>query len=106
MQNADKIKGCFIFLKYIIYNLLLLRCIHFCDNTQQIKGDRLYKIQMVLTEVKKNFKDAMIPFQIWHLMKAYFCGKGVYPLNSILKVKGIDLVSSSILYVTVRLISF
>jgi len=33
--------------------LLLLRLIHFCDNNQQIHGERLYKIQMVISEVKK-----------------------------------------------------
>jgi len=42
--------------------LLLLKLIHFCDNSQQVKGDRLYKIQMVLTDITKNFKDAMVPF--------------------------------------------
>ncbi|VVC42970.1 PiggyBac transposable element-derived protein, partial [Cinara cedri] len=42
--------------------LLLLRLIHFCNKSQQVHGDRLYKIQMVISEVQTNFKDALIAF--------------------------------------------
>ncbi|CAI6358600.1 unnamed protein product [Macrosiphum euphorbiae] len=56
--------------------LLLLRCIHFCDKSQQIKGDRLYKIKMVLTEVRKNFKDAMIPFSNLAIDESLLLWKG------------------------------
>ncbi|KAL4085266.1 hypothetical protein QTP88_027153 [Uroleucon formosanum] len=67
--------------------LLLLRCIHFCDNSQQIKGDRLYKIQMILTEVRKNFKDAMIPFSNLAIDESLLLWKGRLSFKQYIKSK-------------------
>jgi hypothetical protein len=67
--------------------LLLLRCIHFYNNTQQIKGDRLYKIQMVLTEVRKNFKDAMIPFSNLAIDESLLLWKGRLSIKQYIKSK-------------------
>ncbi|KAL4125843.1 hypothetical protein QTP88_010083 [Uroleucon formosanum] len=43
--------------------LLILKIIHFCNNENQVSGNRLFKLDMVLDEVKANFKAAMVPFQ-------------------------------------------
>lgn len=43
--------------------LQMLKMIHFCNNDIQVPGDKLFKIEMVLTEIRKNFKDAMKPFE-------------------------------------------
>lgn len=67
--------------------LLILRCIHFCDNSQQIKGDRLYKIKMVLTEVRKNFKDAMIPFSNLAIDESLLLWKGRLSFKQYIKSK-------------------
>jgi len=67
--------------------LLLLRCIHFRDNSQQIKGDRLYKIKMVLTEVRKNFKDAMIPFSNLAIDESLLLWKGRLSFKQYIKSK-------------------
>lgn len=42
---------------------LLLRYIHFCNNNNQVTNDRLFKIDMVLQDIKNNFRTAMVPFQ-------------------------------------------
>lgn len=41
----------------------LLKCLHFCSNNIQPPGERLFKIQMVLDEIKQNFKAAFHPYQ-------------------------------------------
>jgi len=43
---------------------ILLRYLHFTNNEHQKADDRLYKIQMVLTKIKKN------PEVLWFLLKA------------------------------------
>ncbi len=43
--------------------LILLRLLHFCDNEQPEKKNRLYKIDMVIKEVKENFRQNFIPFE-------------------------------------------
>lgn len=41
----------------------ILNTMHFCDNGIRTRGDRLSKIKMVLKEIRKNFRDAMRPFE-------------------------------------------
>lgn len=43
--------------------LLLLRYLHLCSNELQPTGDRLYKIQMVIDDLKKNMREVYYPFQ-------------------------------------------
>jgi len=42
---------------------LLMRYIHFCNNNNQVTNDRLFKINMVLQDIKNNFRSALVPFQ-------------------------------------------
>lgn len=67
--------------------LLLLRLIHFCDNSQQVHGERLYKIQMVISEVKKNFKDALIPFSNLAIDESLLLWKGRLSFKQYIKSK-------------------
>lgn len=67
--------------------LLLLRLIHFCDNSQQVHGERLYKIQMVITDVKKNFKDALIPFSNLAIDESLLLWKGRLSFKQYIKSK-------------------
>jgi len=41
---------------------LLLHYIHFCNNNNQVTNDHLFKIDMVLQDIKSNFRSAMVPF--------------------------------------------
>lgn len=43
--------------------LLLLRMLHFCNNDDQPEGDKLFKINSVLTPLKTKFKTILFPFQ-------------------------------------------
>lgn len=43
--------------------LLLLRLLHFCDNEQQEPGDRLFKLDAVLSELRMCFRENFIPFR-------------------------------------------
>lgn len=43
--------------------LLILRMLHFCNNENQISGDRLFKLDVVLDEIRANFNAGMVPFQ-------------------------------------------
>lgn len=67
--------------------LLLLRLIHFCDNSQQIPGERLYKIQMVISDVKQNFKDALIPFSNLAIDESLLLWKGRLSFKQYIKSK-------------------
>lgn len=42
---------------------ILLRFIHFCNNENQIPNDSLFKIDMVLQSIRKNFRDILVPFK-------------------------------------------
>lgn len=64
-----------------------MRCIHFFDNSQQIKGYRLYKVQMILTEVRKDFKDAMIPFSNLAIDETLLLWKGRLSFKTYIKSK-------------------
>lgn len=67
--------------------LLLLHLIHFCDNAQQIRGDQLYKIQMMITKVNKNFKDAWIPFSNLAIDESLLLWKGCLSFKQYVKIK-------------------
>lgn len=43
--------------------LLLLQMIHFCNNENQKTGDRLFELDVVLDEIRNNFRAGMVPFQ-------------------------------------------
>ncbi|XP_025196777.1 piggyBac transposable element-derived protein 4-like [Melanaphis sacchari] len=66
---------------------ILLRYLHFTNNDHQVAGDRLYKIQMVLTEVKKNFRDAMIPFQNLVIDESLLLWKGRLSFKQFIRTK-------------------
>lgn len=44
--------------------LLLLRCIHFCNNETADKSDRLYKIRNLLDVINENFKEVLTPGRV------------------------------------------
>lgn len=44
--------------------LLLLRCIHFCNNETVNKSDRLYKIRNLVDKINENFKNVLTPGRI------------------------------------------
>jgi len=66
---------------------ILLRYLHFTNNDQKVAGDRLYKIQMVLTEVKKNFRDAMVPFQNLVIDESLLLWKGRLSFKQFIRTK-------------------
>jgi len=37
--------------------------LHFCNNENHVKGNRLFKLDVVLDEIRTNFKAGMAPFQ-------------------------------------------
>lgn len=41
---------------------LLHQMLHFCNNENQEKGNRLFKLDVVLDEIRTNFKAGMVPF--------------------------------------------
>uniref|UniRef100_A0A2H8TWM1 PiggyBac transposable element-derived protein 4 n=1 Tax=Melanaphis sacchari TaxID=742174 RepID=A0A2H8TWM1_9HEMI len=43
--------------------LLLLQMLHFCNNDNQEKRNRLFKLDIILDEIHTNFKAGMVPFQ-------------------------------------------
>lgn len=43
--------------------LLLLRILHFCDNRNQISGDRLFKIRIIVESLRKKFRSSYQPHQ-------------------------------------------
>jgi hypothetical protein len=66
---------------------ILLRYLHFTNNDHQVAGDRLYKIQMVLTKVKKNFRDAMVPFQNLVIDESLLLWKGRLSFKQFIRTK-------------------
>lgn len=43
--------------------LLLMKMLHFSNNEKQIPEDRLFKLNMVIDEIKKKFKDFLVPYR-------------------------------------------
>lgn len=43
--------------------LLLLRLLHFCDNTNQPQGDKLYKLKPVIETLRSKFSEVFSPFK-------------------------------------------
>lgn len=43
--------------------LLLLKFLHFNDNTHQPEGDRLYKLKPIVEDLKQKFQRTFVPFQ-------------------------------------------
>ncbi|XP_060862212.1 piggyBac transposable element-derived protein 4-like [Metopolophium dirhodum] len=66
---------------------ILLRYIHFTNNEHQAANDRLYKIKMVLNEVKKNFRDAMVPFQSLVIDESLLLWKGRLSFKQFIRTK-------------------
>jgi len=67
--------------------LLILKMIHFCNNENQVSGNRLFKLDMVLDEVKANFKAAMVPFQNLVIDKSLVLWKGRLSFKQFIKSK-------------------
>ena len=44
--------------------LLVLRCLHFCDNEEADKSNKLYKMQDFLNICNKNFKNILTPGRV------------------------------------------
>ncbi|KAL4153573.1 hypothetical protein QTP88_001406 [Uroleucon formosanum] len=61
--------------------------IHFCNNENQVSGNRLFKLDMVLDEVKANFKAAMIPFQNLVFDESLVLWKGRLSFKQFIKSK-------------------
>lgn len=66
---------------------LLLRYIHFCNNKNQIKNDRLFKIDMVLQDIKNNFRSAMVPFQNLVIDESLVLWKGRLSFKQFIRTK-------------------
>lgn len=67
--------------------LLLLRLLHFFDNTQQVEGDRLYKLEMVVREFRKYFAENFVPFQTLCIDESMVPFKGRLPFKRYIKGK-------------------
>jgi len=67
--------------------LLILKMIHFCNNENQVSGNRLFKLDMVLDEVKANFKAAMVPFQNLVIDESLVLWKGTLSFKQFIKSK-------------------
>ncbi|KAL4153313.1 hypothetical protein QTP88_001146 [Uroleucon formosanum] len=67
--------------------LIILKMIHFCNNENQVSGNRLFKLDMVLDEVKANFKAAMIPFQNLVFDESLVLWKGRLSFKQFIKSK-------------------
>ncbi|XP_025195976.1 piggyBac transposable element-derived protein 4-like, partial [Melanaphis sacchari] len=66
---------------------LLLRYIHFCNNNNQIKNDCLFKIDMVLQDIKNNFRSAMVPFQNLVIDESLVLWKGRLSFKQFIRTK-------------------
>lgn len=56
--------------------LLLLRLLHFNDNLNQIKGDRLHKVRPIIESLKKKFKTIFKPNQKLYIDESIVEWKG------------------------------
>lgn len=61
--------------------------IHFCNNENQVSGNRLFKLDMVLDKVKANFKAAMVPFQNLVIDEGLVLWKGRLSFKQFIKSK-------------------
>jgi len=66
---------------------LLLRYIHFCNNKNQVTNDRLFKIDMVLQDIKNNFRSAMVPFQNLVIDESLVLWKGRLSFKQFIRTK-------------------
>jgi len=66
---------------------LLLRYIHFCNNNNQVTNDRLFKIDMVLQDIKNNFRSAMVPFQNLVIDESRVLWKGRLSFKQFIRTK-------------------
>lgn len=67
--------------------LLLLRMLHFCCNDNQISGDRLFKLDVVLNEIRANFNAGMVPFQNLVIDESLVLWKGRLSFKQFIKTK-------------------
>lgn len=66
---------------------LLLRYIHFYNNNNQVTNDHLFKIDMVLQDIKNNFRSAMVPFQNLVIDGSLVLWKGKLSFKQFIKTK-------------------
>lgn len=72
--------------------LLLMRMLHFTNNQNQRRGDKLFKIDVVLHTLKKGFSDIFRPFQKLCIDESVVQWKGRLSFKQFLPKKGIGLV--------------
>ncbi|KAL4153797.1 hypothetical protein QTP88_001630 [Uroleucon formosanum] len=65
----------------------ILKMIYFCNNENRVSGNRLFKLDMVLDEVKANFKAAMVPFQNLVIDESLVLWKGRLSFKQFIKSK-------------------
>lgn len=67
--------------------LLLARMLHFCNNENQISGDRLFKLDVVLEEIRDYFKAGLVPFQNLVIDESLVLWKGRLSFKQFIKTK-------------------
>lgn len=65
----------------------ILSMLHLCNNNDQVRGDRLFKLKMVTNEVQKNFRDAMLPFSDIVIDESLVLWKGRLSFKQFIKTK-------------------
>jgi len=67
--------------------LLLHQMLHFCNNENQEKGNRLFKLDVVLDEIRTHFKAGMVPFQNIVIDESLVLWKGRLSFKQFIKTK-------------------
>jgi len=61
--------------------------LHFCNNENQEKGNHLFKLDVVLDEIRTNFKAGMVPFQNIVIDESLVLWKGRLSFKQFIKSK-------------------
>lgn len=87
--STDPLLSSPIFRQIISRNryLLLHQMLHFCNNENQEKGNRLFKLDVVLDEIRTNFKAGMVPFQNIVIDESLVLWKGRLSFKQFIKTK-------------------
>lgn len=67
--------------------LIILLMLHCCNNENQISGDRLFKLDVVLDEIRANFMAGMVPFQNLVISERLVLWKGRLSFKQFIKSK-------------------
>lgn len=71
--------------------MLILRFIHFANNNNQIPGDRLHKIIVIISTLKKNLLMSLYHLKKFVSTRALCNGKADFHSNNIYPKRGTDL---------------